>query len=94
MAKYLGLSNYYGSVEVEAKEDGTFIIGLEDHSGYDERNISEELYNLLIKELHEQDDEEEESQVVQYGCSACGHTSPTPDEPHMCSIPKGKLSRR
>lgn len=56
MGKYLGLTNYYGSVEVNEKQDGTFTMGLENYDGYYEVVISKELYELLISELYEQED--------------------------------------
>lgn len=47
-----GLGNYYGTVEVYI-ELGKRYIQLEDHSSFERREISEELYNLIVKELEE-----------------------------------------
>jgi hypothetical protein len=50
----LGLSNHYGSVSA-VKEDDKYYLLLDDYSGCNEKEISEELFTLIEEEFPEED---------------------------------------
>jgi hypothetical protein len=48
---YTELGNYYGNVCVVDNMDGTFQVELEDYSGTAKKQISKELFDMMVKEL-------------------------------------------
>jgi hypothetical protein len=48
MTRIGGIYNYYGYLEVK-KEDGKFWWSIENWDGHEWEEISEELYNMLLK---------------------------------------------
>ena len=47
---FTNISNYYGALAITVYEDQHYIC-LSDYDGYTCREISEELYNMMVKEL-------------------------------------------
>lgn len=50
---FLGISNYYGHVFAEKLENGNYLLCLDDYSGMNSREISEEFFLAIQKEFGE-----------------------------------------
>ena len=53
---WAGIGNYYGDVKLYLYPDGTYTLGIDTHSGLDDRKVSKKFAMAFIKEFSKPDE--------------------------------------